>query len=195
VAAGPVHLGTQQGGLARIGPWLPRGCRLQLLASRLLALASRSEPRLRERWGKRTGEPSAAGHGGGPRQWVPGSAQSFEGPRGQYRGPRPERDRQGGPAQPGPSESCQTRPRAAADQVDHRAAFEPAIFPGNGRPEVLSASRRGASQAARLKVTPVMLRTPRHADAREGPGRDSETLSGWAGIPRCVPTREIGTRD
>ncbi len=76
----PVHLGTQQGGLARIGPRLPRGCRLQSLASWLLALASRSEPRLRVRWGKRTGEPSAAGaHGGGPRQWVPCSAQSFEG--------------------------------------------------------------------------------------------------------------------
>jgi hypothetical protein len=107
-AAGPGHLGTQQDGLAGISPWLPRCCRLQSLASWLLALASRSEPRLRVRWGKRTGEPSAAGaHGGGPRQWVPGSAQSSEGPRGQYRGPGPDRNRQGRPAQPGPSESSQ----------------------------------------------------------------------------------------
>jgi hypothetical protein len=54
--------GTQQGGLTGIGPWLPRGCcRLQSLASWLLALASRSESRLRVRWGKSKGEPSAVG--------------------------------------------------------------------------------------------------------------------------------------
>ncbi len=106
MAAGPGHLGTHQDGLAGIGRWLPRGCRLQSLASWLLALASRSEQRLQVRWGKRTGEPLAVGsHGGGLRQWVPGSAQSFEGPRVQYRGPGPERNRQGGPAQSGPSES------------------------------------------------------------------------------------------
>ena len=133
-----------------------------------------------------------AAHGGGPRQWVPGSAQSFEGSRGQYRGPGPERNRQGGPAHPGPSESSQTRRRAAADQVSHRAASEPAILPGNGRHEVWAAGRRGASQAARLQGN---AGNAAHADAREGPGRDSETLSGWARILECVPRREMGTRD
>jgi hypothetical protein len=95
----------------------------------------------RQCWGKRTVEPSAAGaQGGGQRQWVPGSAQSSEGQCRQYRGPGPERNRQGGPAQPGLSESSQTRRRASADQVSHRAAFEPAIFPGNGQHEVWAAN-------------------------------------------------------
>ncbi len=52
---------------------------MQALASLLLALASRSEQRLRVRWGKRTGEPSVAGAQGG--QWVPGSDQRSEGLR------------------------------------------------------------------------------------------------------------------
>ncbi len=153
--------------------------------------ASRSEQRLRVRWGKRTGEPSVAGaHGGEQRQWVPGSAQFSVGPRRQYRGPGPERNQQGGPAQPGPAESSQTRRRAAADQVSHRAASEPAVFPGNGRHEVWAAGRRGASQAARLQGN---AGNAAHADAGDGPGRDSKTLSGWARIPEGVPRREIGT--
>ena len=135
---------------------------------------------------RRRQEPMAAGRAGGCRSGpVPRGAKSV-----QYRGPGPDRNRQGGPAQPGPSESSQTRRRAAADQVSHRAASEPAIFPGNGRHEVWTAGRRGASQAARLQGN---AGNAAHADARECPGRDSEILSGWARIPECVPRREIGT--
>jgi hypothetical protein len=114
------------------------------------------------------------------------SAQSFEGPRGQYRQAGPELNRQGGPAQAGSSESTQTRRRAAADQVSHWAASEPAIFSGYGRHEVWTAGRRRASNAARLQGNAgtrmwetVRGRTRKHSPA--GPE-----------IPECVPGREIG---
>ncbi len=79
--------------------------------------------------------------------------------------------------------------KAAADQVSHRAASEPATFTGNGRYEVSAASSRGASQAARLQGN---AGNAAHLDAGDGP-RDSETLTGWARILERVPGREIGT--
>ena len=69
------------------------------------------------------------------------------------------------------------------------AAAAAAIFPGNGQHEVWEASRRGASQAARLQGN---ASNTAHADARDGPGRDSEMLSAWARIPECVPRRDLG---
>ncbi len=179
--------------MAGIGRWLPRGCRLQSLASLSLALASRSEQRLRVRWGKRTGEPSAAGaQGGGPRQWEPvrpsllrGCERAISRARARAEPARRTRSTRSVRVQPDPTKGRQVSPRAAS---------EPAIFPGNGQHEVWAASRREASQAARLP-SQGNAGNAAHAGAREGPGRDSETLTGWARIPECVPRREIGTRD
>ena len=67
-----------------MGPgWVPRGRSLQLLASWLLA-----QPRSHLE-ASRDSESLLRAHGGGPRQWVPGSAQYSEGQREQYCGPGP----------------------------------------------------------------------------------------------------------
>jgi hypothetical protein len=160
---------------------------LQSLASWLYALASRSEPRLLVRWGKRrgTGEPSAVGvHVCGFGPVFRGAARAISRARARAKPARRTRSTR--------SESSQTRRSGAADQVSHprRAAeSEPAILTGNGQHEVWAASSRGASQAARLQGNAGNVA---HAEAGDGLGRDSETLTGWARILEYVPGREIG---
>jgi hypothetical protein len=141
---------------------------LQSLASWLLALASRSEPRLRVRWGKRTGEPSVAGaQGGGPRQWVPGSAQSSEEPCAcNIADPGPSgtgKEDPLNPVRPSPARPDEGPPRRVTGPHPRRRSSPVTV-------DTMCGQQVGAEHRKQhdFKVTPVMPRTRMRGKAREG---------------------------
>jgi hypothetical protein len=203
--SGPAAAGAPRLQQARVGSLESApGCQRVAACSRSLVGCSRSHleasldsgyARASARESCQRQEPMAAGRASGS-LWVPGSAQSFEGPCGQYRGPGPVRNWQEGPAQvaiqPGPSESSQTRRKAAADQVSHRliqagdlprripAIFPAAIFPGDlpryrRRSSPVTVDTRCGKQVVAehrkqhdFKATPVMPCTRMRETARGG---------------------------